>query len=72
MPIIIVTIMQTEQILKELKEIKSTMSELKEDLDEIKERFEDFYLSEEEKKDSKDALELHKKGKLLTKKQVFG
>ena len=64
--------MQSEQILKELKDIKLAVTSMKEELDEIKERFEDFYLSNEEKRDIVEALELSKKGRLLTKKDVFG
>lgn len=64
--------MQTGQILKELKEIKMTVSDMKEEIDEIRERFEDFYLSKEEKKAVAETLELRKKSKLLTKKEVFG
>ena len=62
---------QTEQILRELKQIRLAVSDMKEDINEIRDRFEDFYLSDEEKKDVLEALELHKKGKLLTKKDVF-
>ena len=64
--------MGNDQLLKEIRQLKESMSEMKGELRILKEKFNDFYLSEKDRKALKETLELKKKGKLLTHKEVFG
>ena len=64
--------MGNDQLLKEIRQLKESMSEMKGELRILRERFNDFYLSDKERKILKETIKLKKKGKLLTHKEEFG
>ncbi len=60
------------QVIAQLKNLNKTIYEMKEDMAIVKNKFEDYVLSEEDKKAMDLALKEEKSGRLSAKAEVFG
>jgi len=65
-------IVSQKNIMEEIQDIKSIVTDMKQELDFIKDRFEDRFLSEDDKKAIDETLKAEKEGKLKSMKEVFG
>lgn len=61
-----------DNLMQEIGEIKKVVLGMKSELDFLKDKFEDKFLSEEDKKALDETLEAEKNGELKTMKEVFG
>jgi len=61
-----------QQVIAQLKNINKAIYEMKGDIVSVKDKFEDYFLSEEDKRAIDAALREEKEGKLFAKAEVFG
>lgn len=66
------TLVFEKQVITQLKNLSNVVYEMRDDISLMKNKFEDYFLSDEDKEAIDLTLQEEKAGKLATKAEVFG